>query len=34
MINFSLSINNQPTAIRYPRDLAGDYSDKKSFSKT
>ena len=33
MINFSLSINNQPTAIRYPRDLAGDYSEKKSFQK-
>jgi len=31
MINLSLSINDNPSAIRYPRDLAGDYSDKKSF---
>ncbi len=33
MINLTLSINNQPTAIRYPRDLAGDYSEKKPFQK-
>ena len=24
MINFSLSVNNKPTAIRYPRDFVGD----------
>ena len=33
MINLALSINNQPSAIRYPRDLAGDYSEKKPFQK-
>ena len=33
MINLSLLINNQPSAIRYPRDLAGDYSEKKPFQK-
>ncbi len=31
MINLSLSINDRPSAIRYPRGLAGDYSDKKPF---
>ena len=31
MINLSLSINDRPCAIRYPRGLAGDYSDKKPF---
>ena len=33
MINFSLSINNQPTAIRYPRDLVSVYNEKKPFKK-
>ena len=33
MINLALSINNQPSAIRYPRDLAGDYSEKTSSKK-
>ena len=33
MINFSLSVNNKPTAIRYPRDLVGDYNEKKPFQK-
>ena len=33
MINLALSINNQPSAIRYPRDLAGDYSEKKPLQK-
>ena len=33
MINFSLSVNNKPTAIRYPRDLVGEYNEKKSFQK-
>ena len=33
MINFSLSVNNKPTAIRYPRDLAGEYNEKKPFQK-
>ena len=33
MINFSLSINDRPTAIRYPRDLVGDYNEKKPFQK-
>jgi 1-deoxy-D-xylulose-5-phosphate synthase len=31
MINLSLSIKDRPSAIRYPRDLAGDYDDKKPF---
>ena len=31
MINLSLSINDKPSAIRYPRDLAGDYSEGKPF---
>ena len=31
MINLSLSIKDRPSAIRYPRDLAGDYDIKKSF---
>ena len=33
MINFSLSVNNKPTAIRYPRDLVGEYNEKKPFQK-
>ncbi len=33
MLNFSLSINNKPSAIRYPRDTVGDYNEKKSFEK-
>ena len=33
MINFSLSINNKPSAIRYPRDTVGEYNEKKSFEK-
>ena len=33
MLNFSLSINNKPSAIRYPRDTAGEYNEKKSFEK-
>ena len=33
MINFSLSVNNKPTAIRYPRDLVGEYNEKKPFKK-
>ena len=33
MINFSLSINDRPTAIRYPRDLVGEYNEKKPFQK-
>ena len=33
MLNFSLSINNKPSAIRYPRDTVGEYSEKKSFEK-
>ena len=33
MINFSLSVNNKPTAIRYPRDLVGEYEEKKPFQK-
>ena len=31
MLNFSLSINNKPSAIRYPRDTVGEYNEKKSF---
>ena len=31
MINLSLSIKDRPSAIRYPRDLAGDYDNKKPF---
>ncbi len=31
MINLSLSINDKPCAIRYPRDLAGNYSEKNPF---
>ena len=33
MLNFSLSINNKPCAIRYPRDTVGEYNEKKSFEK-
>ena len=33
MLNFSLSINNKPSAIRYPRDTIGEYNEKKSFEK-
>ena len=33
MLNFSLSINNKPSAIRYPRDTVGVYNEKKSFEK-
>ena len=33
MLNFSLSINNKPSAIRYPRDTVGGYNEKKSFEK-
>ena len=33
MLNFSLSINNKPSAIRYPRDTVGEYYEKKSFEK-
>ncbi len=33
MLNFSLSINNKPSAIRYPRDTVGEYDEKKSFEK-
>ena len=33
MLNFSLSVNNKPSAIRYPRDTVGEYNEKKSFEK-
>ena len=33
MLNFSLSINNKPIAIRYPRDTVNEYNEKKSFEK-
>ncbi len=33
MLNFSLSINNKPCAIRYPRDTVGAYDENKSFEK-
>ena len=33
MLNFSLSLNNKPSAIRYPRDTIGEYNEKKSFEK-
>ena len=33
MLNFSLTINNKPSAIRYPRDTVGEYNEKKSFEK-
>ena len=33
MLNFSLSINNKPSAIRYPRDTVGEYNEKKPFEK-
>jgi len=33
MLNFSLSINNKPSAIRYPRDTVGVFIEKKSFEK-
>ncbi len=31
MINLSISINDKPSAIRYPRDLAGNYINEKPF---
>ncbi len=33
MIKLSLTINNKPSAIRYPRNLANDYDEKAKFSK-
>ena len=33
MLNFSLSINSKPSAIRYPRDTVDEYNEKKSFEK-
>jgi len=33
MLNFSLSINNKPCAIRYPRDSVGAYDENKPFEK-
>ena len=33
MINLSLSINDKPSAIRYPRNLANDYNEKAKFNK-
>lgn len=33
MLNFSLSINNKPCAIRYPRDTVGAYDENKPFEK-
>ena len=33
MLNFSLSINNKPCAIRYPRDTVGTYYENKPFEK-
>ena len=33
MINFALSINNKPSAIRYPRDLAHEYKNNNKFQK-
>ncbi len=33
MINLTLSINNKPCAIRYPRDLAHEYKDNNKFQK-
>ena len=33
MIKLSLSINDKPSAIRYPRNLANDYNEKAKFNK-
>ncbi len=33
MIKLSLTINDKPSAIRYPRNLANDYDEKAKFSK-
>ena len=33
MINLSMSINDKPSAIRYPRNLANDYNEKAKFNK-
>ena len=33
MINLSISINDKPSAIRYPRNLANDYNEKAKFNK-
>ncbi len=33
MIKLSLTINDKPSAIRYPRNLANDYNEKANFSK-
>ena len=33
MINLSMSINDKPSAIRYPRNLANDYNEKVKFKK-
>ena len=33
MIKLSMSINDKPSAIRYPRNLANDYNEKTNFSK-
>ena len=33
MIKLSQSINNQPSAIRYPRDFAYEYNNNNNFQK-
>ena len=33
MVNLALSINNKPSAIRYPRDLAHEYKNNNKFQK-
>ncbi len=33
MIKLSMTINNKPSAIRYPRNLANDYNEKAKFNK-
>ena len=33
MIKLSMSINDKPSAIRYPRNLANDYNEKAMFNK-
>jgi len=33
MIKLSLTINDKPSAIRYPRNLANDYNEKAKFNK-
>ena len=33
MIKLSLTINDKPSAIRYPRNLANDYNEKANFNK-